>query len=59
MNGEVSIVWTISDMFNCLMVIPNLVALIALTVTVKTVHNDYIKKNGGISSKKKNKKTNI
>ena len=53
--GEVSIVWTMSDMFNGLMVIPNLVALLALTGTVKTVHNEFIKKNGGISSKGKKK----
>ena len=53
--GEVSIVWTMSDMFNGLMVIPNLVALLALTGTVKAVHNEYIKKNGGISSKGKKK----
>ena len=42
-------------MFNGLMVIPNLVALLALTGTVKAVHNEYIKKNGGISSKGKKK----
>ncbi|WP_027701202.1 alanine/glycine:cation symporter family protein [Metaclostridioides mangenotii] len=54
--GEVSIVWTMSDMFNGLMVIPNLIALLALTGTVKAVHNDYIKINGGISSKGKKKK---
>lgn len=53
--GEVSIVWTMSDMFNGLMVIPNLVALLALTGTVKSIHKDYINKNGGISSKKKKK----
>lgn len=53
--GEVSIVWTMSDMFNGLMVIPNLVALLALTKVVKSVHNEYIDINGGISSKHKKK----
>lgn len=53
--GEVSIVWTMSDMFNGLMVIPNLIGLLALTGVVKSVHNDYIRINGGISSKKKKK----
>lgn len=51
--GEVSIVWTMSDMFNGLMVIPNLIGLLALTKVVKAVHKDYIDINGGISSKKK------
>ncbi|WP_330571435.1 sodium:alanine symporter family protein [Paraclostridium sordellii] len=51
--GEVSIVWNMSDMFNGLMVIPNLIGLLALTGVVKSVHNEYIKVNGGISSKKK------
>ncbi|GAA0715225.1 sodium:alanine symporter family protein [Paraclostridium ghonii] len=53
--GEVSIVWTMSDMFNGLMVIPNLIGLLALTGVVKSVHNDYIRINGGISSKNKKK----
>lgn len=39
--GEVDIVWTMADMFNGLMVIPNLIALLALTKIVKTVHNEY------------------
>ena len=57
--GEVSIVWTMSDMFNGLMVIPNLIGLLALTGIVKSVHNDYIKINGGISSKHKKKKHTV
>lgn len=56
--GEVSLVWTMSDMFNGLMVIPNLIGLLALTTVVKAVHKEYIDINGGISSKKK-KKSNI
>lgn len=56
--GEVSLVWTMSDMFNGLMVIPNLIGLLALTTIVKAVHKEYIDINGGISSKKK-KKSNI
>ena len=51
--GEVELVWTASDMFNGLMVIPNLIGLLALTKIVKQVHKDYIQKNGGISSKGK------
>lgn len=54
--GEVSIVWTMSDMFNGLMVIPNLIGLLALTGTVKAVHKDYININGGISSKHRKSK---
>lgn len=57
--GEVSIVWTMSDMFNGLMVIPNLIGLLALTGMVKSVHKDYININGGISSKHKNKKHTV
>lgn len=53
--GDVTMVWSMSDMFNGLMVIPNLVGLLALTKIVKSVHNEYIDINGGISSK--NKKT--
>ncbi|WP_373601071.1 alanine/glycine:cation symporter family protein [Paraclostridium bifermentans] len=56
--GEVSLVWTMSDMFNGLMVVPNLIGLLALTTVVKAVHKEYIDINGGISSKKK-KKSNI
>jgi AGCS family alanine or glycine:cation symporter len=41
--GEVAIVWTMSDMFNGLMVIPNLIGLLALTGVIKAVHNEYIK----------------
>ncbi|CEQ26603.1 alanine/glycine:cation symporter family protein [Paraclostridium sordellii] len=57
--GEVSIVWTMSDMFNGLMVIPNLIGLLSLTGIVKSVHNDYIKINGGINSKHKKKKHTV
>ncbi|MDR1774071.1 MAG: sodium:alanine symporter family protein [Clostridioides sp.] len=45
--GEVNIVWTMSDMFNGLMVIPNLIGLLALTFTVKNTYNDYVNKNNG------------
>lgn len=57
--GDVTMVWSMSDMFNGLMVIPNLVGLLALTKIVKSVHQEYIDINGGISSKNKNKKTSI
>ena len=56
--GDVSMVWSMSDMFNGLMVIPNLIGLLALTKVVKAVHKEYIDINGGISSKKKNKSAN-
>ncbi|MDD6154225.1 MAG: alanine/glycine:cation symporter family protein [Eubacteriales bacterium] len=39
--AKVDLVWNMSDCFNSLMVIPNIVALFALTKTIKTVHDDY------------------
>lgn len=53
--GEVALVWSMSDMFNGLMVIPNLIGLLALTKVVKSVQKEYIDINGSLSSKKKNK----
>lgn len=52
---KVELVWNMADMFNGLMVIPNLIGLLFLTGMVRSVHKDYIKVNGGISSKKKAK----
>lgn len=57
--GDVTMVWSMSDMFNGLMVIPNLVGLLALTKIVKSVHQEYIDINGGISSKNKKSKTSV
>ncbi len=52
--GEVEIVWLASDMFNGLMVIPNLLGLLALTKLVKEVHKEWTDKHGGkVSSKVK------
>ena len=47
--GEVEIVWSAADMFNGLMVIPNLIALLALTKIVKQVNSEFT-----IPKKKKN-----
>lgn len=38
---KVDLVWNMSDCFNSAMVIPNVIALWALTSTVKKVHKDY------------------
>ncbi len=42
--GEVGLVWNMADMFNSLMVIPNIIALFALSKIVKQVHDDYFTK---------------
>ena len=47
---KVDLIWNMSDCFNSAMVIPNVIALFALTKVVKSVHNDYYK------NFKKNKK---
>ena len=39
--AEVELVWTMQDCFNSLMVIPNILALFALTKVIKQVHDDY------------------
>ena len=38
---EVELVWNMADCFNSLMVLPNIIALLALTGTIKEVYNDY------------------
>ncbi len=44
--AELSIVWKITDCFNALMAVPNLIALIALSgVVVKTTREHFAKKN--------------
>lgn len=43
--AEVELVWTMQDTFNSLMVIPNILALFALSGVIKQVHDDYFKKN--------------
>lgn len=40
---KVELIWNMSDCFNSAMVIPNVLALLALTKVVKEVHNDYYK----------------
>lgn len=39
--AEVELVWTMQDTFNSLMVIPNILALFALSGVIKKVHDDY------------------
>lgn len=39
--AEVELVWTMQDCFNSLMVLPNILALFALSGTIKKVHDDY------------------
>ncbi len=41
--AEVELVWTMQDTFNSLMVIPNILALFALSGVIKQVHNDFFK----------------
>ena len=40
--GKVDLVWSLSDMFNGFMVIPNLIALFLLRDEVKAVYADYL-----------------
>lgn len=40
---DADLVWNMADCFNSLMVLPNVVALFALTGVVKETHNDYYK----------------
>ena len=42
--AEVELVWTMQDTFNSLMVIPNILALFALSGVIKQVHDDFFKK---------------
>lgn len=44
--AEVELVWTMQDTFNSLMVIPNILALFALSNVIVKVHNDYFQKKG-------------
>lgn len=39
--GKVEVVWNMSDMFNGLMVIPNLIGLLALTKATKALEKDF------------------
>lgn len=48
--AEVELVWTMQDTFNSLMVIPNILALFALSSVIKKVHDDYF---NNFSKKKK------
>ena len=41
---EVELVWNLADMFNALMVIPNLIGLIGLSSLVVKSLNEYIEK---------------
>lgn len=42
--GEVAIVWSLADIFNSLMVLPNLIAIIWLSFEAKEIMKDYNKK---------------
>lgn len=42
--AKVALIWDMADCFNGLMVIPNLLALLALSKVVSTVHKDYFSK---------------
>lgn len=42
--AKVDLVWSLADTFNGLMVLPNLVALLALSPIVKSSLNDYLKR---------------
>ncbi len=41
--AAVELVWTMQDTFNSLMVIPNILALFALSGVIRQVHDDYFK----------------
>ena len=38
---EVELVWNMADCFNSLMVLPNIIALVALTKQIKEIKGDY------------------
>ena len=42
--AEVDLVWNMADMFNSLMVVPNIISLFALSVVVKKLHDEYYEK---------------
>ena len=42
--AEVDLVWNMADCFNSLMVVPNIIALFALSKVISQVHEDYFKK---------------
>ena len=39
--AQVDLVWNMADCFNSMMVIPNIIALFALSGTIKKVHDEY------------------
>ena len=47
--GKVDLVWSLSDMFNGFMVVPNLIALFVLRKEIRGIYEDYLtqKKSGG------------
>lgn len=50
---EVDLVWNMADCFNSMMVIPNVIALVALSGLVKKTHDDYY--NNFLPNRKKGK----
>ena len=41
--AQVDLVWNMSDCFNSMMVVPNILALFALSKVTKSIHDDYYK----------------
>ena len=48
--ANIGIVWTIADCFNVLMALPNLIAIIVLSKTVKTLTKEHFDKNKGLNN---------
>lgn len=44
---QISLVWGISDIFNALMAVPNLIALLSLSGTVKKITHNYLNRQNG------------
>ena len=41
--AQVDLVWNMADCFNSMMVVPNIIALFALSGMIKKTHDDYFK----------------
>ena len=48
--ANIGIVWTIADCFNVLMALPNLIAIIVLSKTVKDLTKEHFSKNKGLNN---------
>lgn len=49
--ANIGVVWLIADCFNVLMALPNLIALVVLSKTVKTLTQDHFKNKTGLDNK--------